>query len=106
MAITYYVYRIENIISGEFYFGMRGCIGAPQNDLGIIYFTSGKLKSLFTRMPEHFKKKIIYEHSQRKVCYLIEQKYISIFNINKLCRNYNFYKKVEKMNIKLPCYTF
>jgi len=101
MAKTYYVYRIEDKISGEFYFGYRGCNGRPIDDIGKVYFTSGILRSHFAKVPDVFKINILYESSNRRDCYWREQRYIFIYFTNKLCRNYNYCKKVVKMPLRV-----
>ena len=106
MNKKYYVYRIKNKVSGEFYFGMRSCYTEPLNDLGVKYFTSGNIKSLFMRMPENFTRQILFVTNSRYECFGIEQKYIFIYIRNKLCSNRTVCKKIDFTKIKLPTFEF
>ena len=58
-----YVYWIKNLKTGIKYIGSRyGNIRlklTPNQDLGLVYFSSGKLKEEFERFPDQFKTKLI-----------------------------------------------
>lgn len=57
-----YIYKVTNIITGEFYIGQRSSYkGAPEEDLGIHYFTSSKIVApLFKSNTSEWKKEILY----------------------------------------------
>src|SRR5574344_1333153 len=58
-----YVYKVMNIITGQFYIGQRSAYrsGTPEEDLGIHYFTSSKVvRPLFKNNTSEWKKEILY----------------------------------------------
>ena len=57
-----YIYKVTNIITGQFYIGQRSSYkGTPEDDLGIHYFTSSKIvKPLFMNNTSEWKKEILY----------------------------------------------
>lgn len=61
-----YIYKITNIITGQFYIGQRSAyIGIPEDDLGIHYFTSSKyVKPLFMNNTSEWQKEILYRDIQ------------------------------------------
>ena len=62
-SVKPYVYWIKNLETGIKYIGSRyGNIKlnlTPNQDLGIVYFSSGKLKKEFTKFPDKFKIKVL-----------------------------------------------
>jgi hypothetical protein len=75
--ITPYVYKITNKETGEFYIGSRVANVklelTPEEDFGVVYFTSGKLEKQFKQNPNLFKTQIIYRYDDYNVCYWYEQ---------------------------------
>src|SRR5574344_1708226 len=62
-----YVYKVMNIITGEFYIGQRSAYrsGTPEEDLGVHYFTSSKIvKPLFMNNTSEWKKEILHRDIQ------------------------------------------
>src|SRR5574344_1552594 len=57
-----YIYKVTNIITGQFYIGQRSSFdGTPEEDLGIHYFTSSKVvRPLFKNNTSEWKKEILY----------------------------------------------
>src|SRR5574344_3115412 len=57
-----YIYKVTNIITGQFYIGQRSnYTGTPEEDLGIHYFTSSKIvRPLFKNNTSEWKKEILY----------------------------------------------
>src|SRR5574344_1374442 len=57
-----YIYKITNIITGQFYIGQRSSYKCtPEDDLGIHYFTSSEIvKPLFMNNTSEWKKEILY----------------------------------------------
>lgn len=57
-----YIYKVTNIITGQFYIGQRSSYkGLPEDDLGIRYFTSSKIvRPLFKSNTSEWKKEILY----------------------------------------------
>lgn len=72
---THYVYRITDIENNMHYYGCRSCVGSPENDLGVKYFSSSKYPQFIYRQretPQHFKYKIIREFRTREDALLFE----------------------------------
>src|SRR5574344_1800237 len=61
-----YIYKVMNIITGQFYIGQRSSYkDSPEEDLGIHYFTSSKIvKPLFKNNTSEWKKEILYRDIQ------------------------------------------
>lgn len=61
-----YIYKVTNIITGQFYIGQRSSYtGSPEDDLGTHYFTSSKIvKPLFKNNTSEWKKEILYRDIQ------------------------------------------
>src|SRR5574344_1646001 len=61
-----YIYKITNIITGQFYIGQRSSYKCtPEDDLGIHYFTSSKIvKPLFMNNTSEWQKEILYRDIQ------------------------------------------
>lgn len=62
-----YIYKVTNIITGQFYIGQRSSYkGTPEEDLGIHYFTSSEdiVKPLFMNNTSEWKKEILYRDIQ------------------------------------------
>jgi len=86
-----YVYKITNNNTGEFYIGSRyqnvKLNLTPNQDIGIKYFTSGKLKKMFKNTPELFIIDILLSHDNYKEIYRVEQELIKEHITNPLCMN-------------------
>ena len=96
----YYVYKITNKISHEFYIGYRGTtLKNPLNDLGVKYFTSGALKSDFEKNPENYTKQILFESHKERLSFWTEQRMIMNVFYNPLCKNRHYSAKVEKQTL-------
>src|SRR5574344_1467829 len=61
-----YIYKVTNIITGEFYIGQRSSYkGLPEDDLGFHYFTSSKIvRQLFKNNTSEWQKEILYRDIQ------------------------------------------
>ena len=61
-----YIYKVTNIITGEFYIGQRSSYtGSPEDDLGVHYFTSSKVvRPLFKNNASEWHKEILYRDVQ------------------------------------------
>src|SRR5574344_824090 len=61
-----YIYKVTNIITGQFYIGQRSSYtGAPEDDLGVHYFTSSKVvRPLFKNNTSEWEKEILYRDIQ------------------------------------------
>jgi hypothetical protein len=86
-----YVYKITNITTGEFYIGSRYQnvkLGlSPEQDIGITYFTSGKLREQFKQNPNNFIKEILFTDINDDIVYTSEQNFIKEHINNPLCLN-------------------
>ena len=86
-----YVYKITNITTGEFYIGSRyqnvKLRLSPEQDIGIIYFTSGKLREQFKQNPNNFIKEILFTDINDDIVYTSEQNFIKEHINNPLCLN-------------------
>jgi hypothetical protein len=86
-----YVYKITNIITEEFYIGSRYQnvkLGLrPEKDIGVTYFTSGKLEKQFKQNPNNFIKEILFTDINVDIVYTSEQNYIKEHIKNPLCLN-------------------
>ena len=61
-----YIYKVTNIITGQFYIGQRSSyIGSPEDDSGAHYFTSSRyVRSLFKSNTSEWQKEILYRDIQ------------------------------------------
>ena len=61
-----YIYKVTNIITGQFYIGQRSSYtGSPEDDLGVHYFTSSKVvRPLFRNNTSEWQKEILYRDIQ------------------------------------------
>src|SRR5574344_623907 len=61
-----YIYKVTNIITGQFYIGQRSSYKCtPEEDLGKHYFTSSKIvKPLFMNNTSEWQKEILYRDIQ------------------------------------------
>ena len=61
-----YIYKVTNIITGQFYIGQRSSYtGSPEDDLGVHYFTSSKVvRPLFKNNTSEWQKEILYRDIQ------------------------------------------
>ena len=61
-----YIYKVTNIITGQFYIGQRSSyVGSPEDDLGVHYFTSSKVvRPLFKNNTSEWEKEILYRDIQ------------------------------------------
>ena len=61
-----YIYKVTNIITGQFYIGQRSSYtGAPEDDFGVHYFTSSKVvRPLFKNNTSEWQKEILYRDIQ------------------------------------------
>lgn len=85
-----YVYRVENQITKQFYYGSRYVeTTSPDLDLFVTYFTSSKtIKQLIEIHGVHsFNKFILEIHTDRDTCYQQEQLFIKENISNPLCLN-------------------
>jgi hypothetical protein len=90
----YYLYKIVNKVDGSFYFGVRGCDEAvnPEHDLGVVYFTSGRLKKAYKAIPESYDK-FILEIFKKKYDALKAESLIIQANLsNPMCKNLTYDK--------------
>lgn len=103
-----YVYRISDKLSGEFYIGSRYAnvnLGlTPEQDLGIVYFTSGKLSSRFKCNPDQFDIQILFRSNEAvnqpyDVVYWYEQLLIQESIENESCLNEHYICPTKAKNI-------
>src|SRR5574344_1771659 len=85
-----YIYKVTNIITGQFYIGQRSnYTGSPEDDLGIHYFTSSKIvRPLFKNNTSEWKKEILYRdiNYAEKLDRIEGYEIHKVFN-DKLCLN-------------------
>src|SRR5574344_2049569 len=85
-----YIYKVTNIITGQFYIGQRiNYTGSPEDDLGIHYFTSSKIvRPLFKNNTSEWKKEILYRdiNYAEKLDRIEGYEIHKVFN-DKLCLN-------------------
>lgn len=95
-----YIYRIENIITEEFYYGSRLIDKHHSEDLWIDYFTSSKyIKSQIKIYgKESFVTQIVEEHTDPNLCFCNEQLLIKTYIKHPLCVN-KHYVNTKKENI-------
>lgn len=90
-----YVYKITNKETGEFYIGSRyGNVRlqtSPENDLLVIYFTSGALELALRENSENYSHEILFRHGEGRVAYWYEQLLIKEHIDNPLCLNKSYY---------------
>ena len=63
-----YVYKITDRFNGKFYIGYRTCLAStdPLDDLGVSYYTSGKMKDTFRNFKQFFDREIISSHKDKR----------------------------------------
>ena len=91
----YYTYRITNIKLNKHYYGARSSIIAPQEDIGIYYFSSSKDKDFIKdqkNKPENYKYKVVSVHDSRKEAMGYE---IKLHNRLNVAVNENFYNRTK-----------
>src|SRR5574344_354191 len=85
-----YIYKVTNIITGQFYIGQRSSFeGSPEDDLGVHYFTSSKVvRPLFKNNTSEWKKEILYRdiNYAEKLDRIEGYEIHKVFN-DKLCLN-------------------
>ena len=88
----FYVYKITNIDTQHFYIGYRSIRKNkdPLDDLGISYFTSGRLRLDFKNTPHKFEREILFTSEFKSEAYNFEQLLIKSHFSNRLCENRNF----------------
>lgn len=61
-----YIYKVTNIITGQFYIGQRSSYtGSPEDDLGVHYFTSSRyVRPLFKSNTSEWMKEVLYQDIQ------------------------------------------
>jgi len=85
-----YIYRVENLVTSEFYYGARYVEStAPEEDLWIKYFTSSKkIKKLIADYGIHsFLTTVLEIHTDVDKCYQHEQVFIKENIHHPLCLN-------------------
>jgi hypothetical protein len=84
-----YIYRIENILTKEFYIGSRLMDVIPEEDLWVKYFTSSKYvrERIKEYGKESFTSKVIAIYSDKDECFIEEQKLIKENIKHPLCLN-------------------
>jgi len=87
-----YVYKVTDKTSGKFYIGYRTCLKTtnPNDDLGIVYFTSGSIKNQYKEFTSFYTKEIISIHDVKHDAYIEEQTLISLNIKDPLCLNKNY----------------
>lgn len=97
--IPAYVYRVECLITGEFYYGFRAAHikydRSPQEDLWIHYFTSSNyIKALLNQHTvSQFKASILATFDTPDEAFWAEQGFIKDNIDNKLCLNHSYIDK-------------
>lgn len=94
MSSIYYVYKITNKITGEFYFGSRTakvmCKRTPEEDLWAYYFTSSSIikKQIEQYGIDSFETEILHKYpNNSEAAYWHEQLHIMASSKNPLCLN-------------------
>jgi uncharacterized protein YeaO (DUF488 family) len=85
-----YIYRVENLVTGQFYYGARYIEKTtPELDLWLKYFTSSKdVKKLIKEYGvQSFTNLILETHADADICYQKEQDFIKEYIDNPLCLN-------------------
>lgn len=91
----WYVYKISDRETGEYYLGYRGTTQLdPLDDLGFSYFTSGILHPKFKLEPERYERCILFESQNKRVVYQYEQVQINAHISDPLCRNKRLDRRV------------
>ncbi len=96
MSIYYhYVYRITNITENIHYYGKRSSKVRPEEDLGVKYFSSSRLKEFINEQienPTNYKYKIIRQFTSSSNALRFEAKLHKKFDVGK---NEKFYNMVS-----------
>lgn len=92
----HYVYKIVDNETSVYYIGVRSCSGRidPMDDLGVSYFTSGKIEHLFRSNPSRFTKIIIDLFPTRKIAEVYEANLIYDNKCYPLNENYAYNNKL------------
>lgn len=101
----HYTYRITNLVKNKHYYGVRSSKINPNDDIGIIYFSSSKDKDFLQDQkdnPNNYKYKVIYIYKTRKQAALAEIKLHDKFNVGINESFYNLAKSTTtKFNFKV-----
>lgn len=82
----HYVYIITNELLAKYYFGVRSCTGAPDED--VTYWGSSKVvNELRAAHPEGWQKKVLEEHRTRQLAEQAEDVLIAMFMKEPGCLN-------------------
>jgi hypothetical protein len=100
MKRIYYVYKIVNKETKEFYIGYRSTRGNPEKDLGVRYFTSGVLKQHFKDNVDSYDKHILYSGENERKAFWNEQQFIMQSFGNVLCRNRHYSVRVKSQTVE------
>lgn len=95
----HYTYRITNKVTSKHYYGMRSCKIEPQNDIGVIYFSSSYDKEFMKDQkenPQNYKYKVIKVHDTREKA--TEQE-IKLHEKLDVARNESFYNRSKQTKV-------
>lgn len=96
----YYVYRITNISENKHYYGQRCQKITPENDLGVLYYSSSKDKTFIEdqkQNPDDYKYKIIRKFTDKEQALKLEIKLHNKFGVH---LNPNFYNRAKQTSTK------
>ena len=96
----YYVYRITNILENKHYYGQRCQKTSPENDLGILYYSSSTDKSFISdqkQNPFNYRYKIVRVFDDKEQALRFEIKLHNKFDVD---LNPNFYNKAKQTSPK------
>lgn len=104
-TIPYYVYRVELILTNEYYFGYREAHVKqqryPKDDLWIKYFTSStKIANLIKQYgKDNFSTQVIYEDTNLIETFWIEQDYIKFYWDDPLLLNEHYSNRTNNSKV-------
>jgi hypothetical protein len=85
-GFRHYTYHVEDPATGEFYIGVRTCIGAPETDVS--YMGSGTWPLAALRQRRALKKQVLQEYTTRNEAIVAEAAAIGRSIGDPLCRNF------------------
>lgn len=101
MNKIFYTYRITNIVENKHYYGFRGTLLNPEDDIGVVYFSSSSNKNFIKEQkeyPERYKYKIIIKTRIKSIAQRFEIKLHKYFKVG---TNDNFYNRATQTHTAL-----
>ena len=92
-----YVYKLIEKSTNKFYIGYRTCLKStlPNDDLGVMYFSSGTFKDSYKKFPELYTKEILAVFDEKTKAYEFEQLTIRTHFKDPCCANRNYDRGIE-----------